>query len=261
MNARSAARSIARPALLTLALWAAGCKAGKPGSGSSLELYERGEYEAAWRQASSAAGNKAGPAHEREALVAGMSAYELKRYDEAERRLRPLSVSGDRELSGRASATLGLGNVARNNFAAAAIDLSSAGRKLTGEEAARANFCAGECYTLIGKLDAARNAYNLAQAGSADASLRARASGRNAASAYAVQLGAFGDRANAERIAAGARPRAQSRGLPAPSVVQGADVGRSSLYLVQMGRYKTKDEAASARVRIGGDAVVVPVGN
>lgn len=237
---------------------AAGCQSsGK--SRQALELYEKREYASALGEASAIAQNSTGIESERAALVAGMSAYELKKYDEARRWLRAAARSADRQVSGKASATLGLVGVAQEQHSLAAVDLTTAGRKLEGDEAARAHYLAGQCYTLLGRLDEARRSYNTALGLVRDPELRREIQAAGQDAAFTLQLGAFSNRANAERIAFAAQKRAAAAGLPPPAIISTPDVTGRTIHLVHIGRFDTRAAAVSARSKLGGDAVVVPV--
>jgi len=238
-----------------------GCQSSRVASSSeALSAYKRGDYAAAYKEAIEAHGRTTGVAQERAALVAGMSAFELGRYDDAVHWLNRVDRSQDGEIAGRATATLGLVNVERGNYSLAAIDLTNAGRMLSGEESARAYFFAGECYTLIGRLDAAQRSYALARsAGGRASGVSGQAGDRLAPSDFTVQVGAFSQWSNAESAARTARVRTAAVGLEAPRIVQSTDVNGRALYLVQVGSFKTKQQALNARVRLGGEAVVVPL--
>lgn len=251
------------PFALALSLCAGltGCQSGRIASSSAaLASYERGDYEGAYKEAIESHRRTSGVAQERAALVAGMSAFELGRYNDAVNWLNRVDRSQDSEIAGKATATLGLVHVERGNYSLAAIDLTNAGRLLRGEEAARAYFFAGECYTLVGRLDAAQRSYALARAaGASTTGISGQARDRLAPSDFTVQVGAFSQWSNAESAARTARARASAVGLDAPRIVQSQDVNGRTLYLVQVGSYKSKQEALSARVRLGGEAVVVPL--
>lgn len=260
MPTRTRKVSRAVQAFVTLALAASmlgGC-AGK-GAGSALKLYEQGDYPGAYREAETiAAQAKDQEARDQAALVAGMSAYELRRYDDAERWLRPVSRSIDRAAAGRAFATLGLVGVRQDRYSTAALDLQAAGRRLTGDDAAQANYFAGECYTLTGDLERARAAYNAALRTAESPALRERVGQRLATSDFTLQLGAFSSKVNADRTLALAARRAAERKLPAPAITTAQDVAGRTIYLVRMGMFKTRAEAVSARTRLGMESAVVP---
>jgi tetratricopeptide (TPR) repeat protein len=257
----AATRTYARPRLVTawaalaLVVAAVGCSGGA--SKRALDHYHEGRYAEALREGEQGAQTASPPESERAALVAGMSAYELKRYAEAQRWLRLASLSADSTIGGRASATLGLVHVAQDRYSTAAIDLSAAGRRLEGDEAARAHYFAGECSSILGRLDAAKRSYEQARSLAQDPSLRMRISNRLRDSGYTLQLGAFSNRANADRALAAGASRAAKAGLPTPTITATPDVTGRTVYLVQTGRFTTKEEALAARARLGGDAVVV----
>ncbi len=246
---------ITRSTFVLFALLLTACSTAGPKR--ALDLYNQGQYAEALREADQASQTTRPPASDHAALIAGMSAYELKKYPEAERWLRPASRSTDREIAGRALATLGLVNVARERYSTAAIDFSSAGRRLTADEAARAHFLAGECYSILGRLDAAQRAYALAGSLAKDASTRSRAANRMTATGYTLQIGAFSNRANADRTAATGAARAAAAALPAPAIVATPDATGRTIYLVQIGRFTTKEDAAIAKSKLQGDAVIV----
>lgn len=233
----------------------AACSGGA--SKRALTLYNEGQFAEALREGEQGAQTASPPESERAALVAGMSAYELKRYADAQRWLRTASLSADATIAGRASATLGLVQVAQDRYSTAAIDLSAAGRRLEGDEAARAHYFAGECYSILGRLDAAKRSYEQARGLAQDSALRARIGTRLNASGYTLQLGAFSNRANADKALAAGAARAAKAGLPTPATTATPDVTGRTIYLVQTGRFTSKEEAIAARARFGGDAVVV----
>jgi len=245
---------------LGLALGALGACAGgsAPGAqGRALDLYESGDRAGALRAARAVHGRSRGEDRSRAALVAGMSAYELGHLDVSLTWLLPLVDEGNPEIAGRASATLGLVSAARGDHAGAAIRFTNAGRLLSGEEAAQANFFAGECYSMLGRTDAARRAYMMAQGGSRDRTPREQLEHRLSPRSFTVQLGAFSSYTRASSAASEARSRAVRLGLGMPRVVPSEAVTSQMLYLVHVGRFDSEAEAQSARVKMGSEAVVV----
>lgn len=259
MSGRRAVRALARTALgLTLVMGA--CQSARPkASEEALIRYEARDYNNALRLARASHGRTAGVKQEEAAFIAGMSAYELKRFDEAETWLRPLTRSADPSIAGRSSATLGLIAASQGVYTTAALDLMAAGRKLEGDEAARAMLMAGDCYRLVGRLDAATSAYATGRGIARSNALKETLAARQENTAYTVQFGAFSNYANATRALDRARLRATAQGLPAPAIVTTTDVTGQTLYLVQTGKFESKDQASAARVRLGSELVVVPV--
>ncbi|MDX2114740.1 MAG: SPOR domain-containing protein [Planctomycetota bacterium] len=240
-------------AVLAMVLVLGGCSGS---SSKALELYESGRYEEAISEGDRAASGS-GTSADRGTLIAGLSALELKRYAEAERRLKPLVYNTNAEIAGRAQAGIGLCQVARDRFSAAAVNLSSAGRRLSGDEGAQAHYFAGECYAVQGRLEAAKLAYEAAQAKAESPELKKRIAGRLSASEYTLQVGAFSSEQNARRTLAAVSRRAASANVGTASIVSLPDVTGRTIHLVQIGRFTTRQEAAAARTRLGTDAVVV----
>lgn len=222
----------------------------------SVEAYDAGRYAEAYRDATAEHSRTSGARKDRAALMAGLSAHALGNYATATEWLTPLVDHADREIAGRAAATLGLIEADRGDHQAAAAHLSMAGRKLSGDASAQANFQAAESYAALGRVDAARLHYRLAGATTDDSRVDLLVGDRLAMDAYTVQVGAFSSRENAMTRAEEIRRRALALGLGEPRIVLRPGPSGRSLYLVQLGSYKTESEASSARVRLGGEAVV-----
>lgn len=225
--------------------------------GSALEAYDNGDYVEALERAERAHRRERGLDREGAALIAGLAAYELDRYAEARRWLAPLLDSRDSEIAGRAAGGLGLIEVERGDYAAAVKHLDMAGRKLGGDDAARANYYAGQCYELLGRTSAATLAYRLARSTAQDPDLRERIEARLGEGGYSVQVGAFASMENAERRRGWAAARARAMGLDPPRIERTTDATGRTLFAVRIGSYGTLREAEAARVRIGGDSVVI----
>lgn len=251
-NRHAILRTIAASSIIALL---SACSGGS--SKKALDLYHQGQYPEALREGEQVAQSAKPPENDKAALVAGMSAYELKKYTEAERWLRSASRSSDFQIAGRASATMGLVNVARERYSPAAIDFSAAGRRLQGDEASRAHFLAGECYSILGRLDAAQRSYDQAKSLAQDPALRSRIGNRQNVSGYTLQLGAFSNRANADRTVEVGGQRASKAGLSAPNIIATPDATGRTIYLVQVGKFTSKEEAAVAKSKLGSDAVIV----
>jgi tetratricopeptide (TPR) repeat protein len=251
-----ARRALLAAAALACAALLSGCSSGS--AGEAVKMYEAGNYAEALREAETVhEKTRNGSTSEQAALVAGLSSYELGRYDDAEKWLRPLTRSTDRNISGRALAATGLIGVRRDRFSTAAIDLTAAGRRLQGNDAAQANFYAGECHALLGNLHRARSAYVSALRSADDPELRQKIASRQSGGEYSLQFGAFSNKANADQALAAAARRASAAGLDAPRLVSTPDVSGRTIHLVQLGRFKTRNEAITARSKLGGEAAVV----
>lgn len=248
-------------AILALPMALAGCTATSskpPASAESVRLYENKQFERAYEQSTAKANDRDLDFAQRQQaqLVAGLSAYELDRYDEAKRLLGPLTTSADRKLGGQAAAGLGLAHIATQNYDRAVEYLNQAGRQLEGDEGARANLFAGDCNAVLGRVQPARTAYQLALAQAKDQTLYTQIQRKLSTEGYTVQLGAFSKRENADRAAASFAATAKRAGLPPPTVVVDTVARGRTLYVVQTGRFKSLNEAQSAKSRLGTDSVV-----
>lgn len=226
------------------------------GKASAVALYEMGRYDDAYRAAIREEGRSSGKVRQRAALTAGLAAHAIGRDAEASRWLRPLARSNDPKVAGRAEATLGLVAMADSDHPRAATLLASAGRKLTGEASARANYHAAEAYTLSGRPDTARLHMRLALAQSTDDDFKNTIRRQLGEFEYTVQIGAYSALQNAERAAEGVRSSATRLGLGDPRIVEHRTAAGSTLFLVHIGKFVTRDEAKSARVRLGRQGVV-----
>jgi len=250
-------------------------------SGSHVTLFADGQYEQAYDSALEAAGKLRGPRHDEAALIAGLSAHALNRNSEAIRWLGPLEANANRDIAGKANATLGLIAQERSEHTIAAGRLARAAQFLGGDEAARAAMYAGDSYHAIGKTAEAQQAYKLAQARVAnDGGLRMMIGDRlagnipspgtsltkagtpttttgqtkpSAAGGYTVQAGAFSSEATAQREAQ--RLSDAMRGLESVRVVPITRNGKT-LYAVHVGRYSTAAAAQTIRQGLGKQAIV-----
>lgn len=249
---------------LTLSLGAAsltliGCGGAQKARSSYLEDYNAGRYSVAQAMAAQEASRTTGAERERAALVAGLAAHANEQQREAERWLTPLTTSNDPEIAGRACAVMGLIEMTRSNNAKAAQFFRTAATRLKGDESAKASLFAGEAYSAMGKPDEARKEYAIAQATAQDAALKQRIRDRTTevrSGAYAVQIGAFSDLANAQRAANDASATATRYNLGEPRVVGRSGPNGTMLYVVQVGRFQSRIEADAARLNMGGAAIV-----
>lgn len=246
------------------------------------DAFVAGRYNEAYQQAVETI-NETAPGRQRDeaALVAGLSASQIDRSEDARRWLEPLTRSSERDIAGRAGAGLGLMNQERGRHLEAAALLKEASEKLTGDEAARAAYQAGQSYEALGQRDQARVQYALAANQATDPALKSRAQQRGQSSAvaalpptktggtgggsaggasgsggaYALQLGVFAKLQNAEECVRKNSPIATRLGLGLPRVEQRVDDGRT-VYAVRVGHFATKDEASGRKRSFPGSAVV-----
>lgn len=212
---------------------------------SAADLYRSGQYSRSYDAAVAQANASRGTARDQAALLAGLSAHALNRNAEAVRWLRPLANNRDSILAGKAQATLGLIAQERNDHREAAELLTSASRRLAGDEAARAALYAGDSYRMLNQREQAREFYTLAQRkATSDANIRILAGDR---------LRGMGDAATATSAAPaagtatiGARPTSSPSPSPAAST---APVGTLT---VQVGAYRDRQTAEREAARLRG---------
>lgn len=239
--------------LISLMALVSGCVgAGRPGY---VRDYEAGRLSVAYRAASAAASQSTGQAREQAALIAGLSAHALGDAARSSDWLTPLLASSDRAVSGRAAAALGLLAADHGDHERAVSLLAQASVKLTGEDAAQAAFHAGESLTALGRRDAAAREYRRAFTLAKDAALKNTLTERLSGLRYTIQLGAYSSRRNAQRARRSAVAATAGLGIGSPRVIAMRRDGRT-LFVVQVGEFRTDGEADDARRRLGADAVV-----
>ncbi|HVZ93925.1 MAG TPA: SPOR domain-containing protein [Phycisphaerales bacterium] len=254
---------VASLVVLGAAIFLGGCGTSSRSSAppESVGLYQSRQFEAAYSSGQNEMNSgRDFAARQRGQLMAGLSAYELKRYPEAKSLLGSLTTSEDAKLAGQAAAGLGLAYIATDDYARAAEYLVDASRKLEGDEAARAAMFAGDCHALLGRIESAKSMYRAAQSSVSDSSLAAQIQKRLSLDGFTVQVGAYSQKTNADRIMAGLKPRAKSLGLPEPKLVLEPDATGRTLYLVQLGRFKSLMEAQAAKNKLGREGVIRQVG-
>ncbi|MBS0197091.1 MAG: SPOR domain-containing protein [Planctomycetes bacterium] len=258
-------------ALLTAlaAAFLGGCSSSQTsGSANYTEAFKAGRYADAYESASKQATLGSGPKKDQASLIAGLSAHALNRNDDAEKFLTPVVGNADPKMAGEAGAALGLIAAERGQHDKAAEYLTQAGRKLTGDDAARAFLYAGDSYKSLGKTTEARGMWSLAQTNVVnDSALRVMIGDRLSAAAtppppaaspnkaaaatrYSVQVGAFSNYTNAQAQVS------RYRAYGAARVVETHKNGKK-LFVVRVGTYATKAEADRVKKTIGSSAVVV----
>ncbi len=232
-----------------------------------VQLFETGQYTAAYEQASREAEKSTGTPKNEASLIAGLSAQALNKNAEAVRWLKPLSTGTDPVLVGKSNAALGLIAQERGEHEQAAQHLLIAGEKLQGDEAARSSMYAGDSLSVLGKHDEATAAYTRAQQQVVnDGGLRIMVGDRLrgvvptkvataprqapvAPSSLTVQVGAWSNIATAQHQAQKVASKGQVRIVPILK-----DGHR--LYAVRVGRFSSREAAEQVKTVIGGSAVV-----
>ncbi len=175
--------------------------------------------------------------------LAGLSAYHLGDNDEARRRLTAAVTELDGENAAKAQATLGLVELAQDRPAPAAEAFAAAWPALSGRDARQAARFAAASHQQLGDEHAAAEWDRIARGD--DENRRQRLA------SFTIQVGAFRDRDRAERAAVDAAEVAEDTGLGPVRIVTRSDRRGTVLYVVQLGSFSTRTEAASARQRVG----------
>lgn len=260
-------------ALLAASLLSAGCQSQPQGEQGYVQEYRDGQYASAYSEAQAAYNESDGVAKERAACVAGISAYSMGKRDLAEQWLRPIASSSDNEVSGTANWTLGLIAADRNQHAMAVPLYDAAIPKLRGDDAANAGIAAAESLQKLNRPADARQrldaALASAQSDTAKAKVQQRLAGNTNirsvpptpstlgpaarpglsgnANSFVIQLGAFGNRASADKLARSSAGAASRAGQPAPRVVATTDPKTgASLFAVRVGVFANRPAAEAA---------------
>lgn len=248
--------------LAGLGLLLAGCvgRQGPSPTEQAQAQFQQGDYARAQvtaaRAATTAGGSERNLAH----YMAGISAYRMGNMTTAERYLRVAAQSGDGSLAADARSTLGLIYSRLGRYALAANAFQRGADLQQGEDRAQAYFYAGVAQQKLGQWPQARTSLLLARKSTRDAGLVGRIDQQLAVTGYTIQIGAFTNRANADKLAAQYAGRASLTKVGSVYVTPGRGSDGRAVNLVQVGRYATFGAANNARSRLGDSgAVIVPL--
>ncbi|MBL9001898.1 MAG: SPOR domain-containing protein [Phycisphaerae bacterium] len=262
------ARFVSLFAALIMAVSVFGCSSSQDTKSDYVKDFENGRYAAAYESASKQATLGSGPRKDQAALIAGLSAQALNRDSDAEKYLGMVKDNADPKIAGQAGAALGLLASEQGRYAEAADYLAKAGRKLEGDDAARAFMYSGDAYKSLGQTTEARGMWSLAQTKVLkDAGLRVMIGDRLAAASnpppttkppavggpaqFTVQVGAFSSYTNAQK------QLSRFRAYGEPRVVETTDKSGKQLFAVRVGRFATRPEAERVKNTIGAEARVM----
>jgi tetratricopeptide (TPR) repeat protein len=227
-----------------------------PAREAMVSEYSAGRYSIAQRAAKDAMADLEGRDKERAMLIAGLSAQALQQRADAAFWFRQIERSTDPEIAGRARAGLGLLALDEGDYTRAAAMLSTASAQLKGDESARASLFAGQAYEAMNRPDRARTQYMIALGLTQSPALKSNVQTALASigeRVYTVQLGAYASRVNAERAAQQFARQSTSLNMGEPRIVERRGVGGSgdgTLYLVQIGTFKSQNDADRARASL-----------
>jgi tetratricopeptide (TPR) repeat protein len=223
---------------------------------TAYDLYTARKYEPARAAAEADHRKSDGRAREIAALTAGLSCHALGRTAEAQTWLTPLSTSTYPEIAGRADATLGL--IAHNSgeHAKAADLLVKGAGRLSGDTAARTWVRAGHSYTALKRYPDAKRCYDAAFGAAKTPALKGAIQPYTAAGPFAVQVGVFTSKPNADRKANEVAPAASRLGIGQPRVLPETVSGKGA-FAVRLGSFPNRHAAALACGQLGMQACVV----
>ncbi len=232
------------------AIFAGGCdEAAKRSLSAVTQHYNAGGYRQALVEAGAIAAGVDGTAYDQARYLAGLSAYRLGRDDEAMRYLRPLTKHTDAKIAGSANATVGLIHAAYHRDQQALLAFNEAIKRLRGADAGKAHYHLALSQQKLGLWRSSRAHLDMALQATTDPALRKVIRQRQSANAFTLQLGAYGQRKNADDRAREMRANANRVGAGTPSVVPTIS-HRRRLYLVQTGRFRTHAEARKALAQL-----------
>ncbi|MCE9620098.1 MAG: SPOR domain-containing protein [Planctomycetes bacterium] len=136
---RSWRRRLLRLAGLIAIAGAAACQTTHPDRlDPAIASYESKNWQQSLDQASEVQKDSSGTVRDQAAFLAGLSAYQLGNYDEAQSRFQVSEQSGDAQTAGESKVMLGDLMVHRSRYPEAANYYDAAAGKLSGESAQRA---------------------------------------------------------------------------------------------------------------------------
>jgi tetratricopeptide (TPR) repeat protein len=262
MNPAKICRELLLVILVVLGVLLPGCNAsrGPTPTEQAQAHYMRGDYAKAQSAAARAAATAGGAQRDLAHYMAGMSAYRLNNFPAAERYLRVAASSSDGSMAADAQSTLGLIYSSQGRYTQAADALLRSAKLQTGEDRAQAYFYAGIAQQKLGHWPQARTSLLLARRSTRDSGLGQQIDQQLAVTGYTIQVGAFTNRANADKAARTYANKAASARIGVVQVAPVTRAGGRSVNLVQVGRFATFNAASTARSRLGDPgAVIVPL--
>jgi hypothetical protein len=213
---------------------------------SYISLYRSGDYDGSLRAA------KAFPTshHGSERLIAGMSLAALDKPEEAKIWLQPLTSSSDRNIRGRAKASMGLILADENAHQDAARLLDQASSDLAGPQSGWAAHYGAQEFTYAGdnlRSERLRSVATLRGPSDPDAKLSGN---------FTVQLGSFTSRSRAQSRVRDTTLAATNAGLDSPRVEM-TMAGSKPFYAVRVGRFGTSADAQAASDKFPGDTAII----
>ena len=228
---------------------------------NAIAAYEAGRYDTAQSSAVAAMAGERGRAKQRAAYVAGISAFRLRDFDVAENRLLTSVQSRDAQVAGRSYATLGLIRLNQGRRADADQYFRRAAEILPSVEAETARRSIRTTGAVTRSPAAVSADITPINHGG---SLRRTSRTQHATSTppYVLQVGAFKSQSNAEQARRQAEVLAKKHQLGQVRIVTRTNRATPSqtLYIVQLGRFDSKQQAIDMRRRLGRASYIVAEG-
>lgn len=198
-----------------------------------------------------------GQASQQGAYMAGMSAYKLGKNGEAINYLTQAAQSSDKGMAGDALATVGLIYAQQNNHRAAANSFINAASRLEGQAKANAYFYAAVSEQKIGRWADARAHLSLARNESSDQAFKQQVDDQFSVTGYSLQVGAFSDTANANKVASEWITKAKDFRIGQPRLVTQTTADGKTVTAVQIGQFSSYATALMARQELADQSIIV----
>lgn len=239
----------------------AGCEStgSKQALNRAVADYNSQHYFLAQRRSAEVAKKANGTLRDQAAYLAGLSAYQLGDFVEAELQLTKAARSTDRVTAGRAKAVMGLLRVDQDRPGDAAGLLNEASISMRGEDSHQAAFQAALAHDKAG---------GRIPDYVADQIYRHRATQNGTRSsqtmvdrkAFSLQVGAFHELKRAQTAAKKIAGVARANDLGRVRIVKKRDDRGRMLFIVQLGRFNTRFDAKNIHKQIGRkDLIVAPL--
>lgn len=241
---------------------------GAAGMNGALADYNAQRFAQA-REKADAVQNQSTVPNQREeaAYLGGLAAYQLGDLDGAERRFMVSTRSSSGQTAAKSKAMMGQIRMDQGRPRDAAAYFVDAQPLLTGDDAELCAYNASVAYQQSGDTNSAktwmaksgnlvpgRSTYSAPPSGSGTTVARSNTTtgGSNASSAtgFTLQVGAFKEKTRAQQAAADAQKLASRDGLGSVKILTRKDNRGSTMYVVQFGRFATREAAAAARSKL-----------
>lgn len=238
-----------------------GCEStgSKQALNTAVADYNAKNYLIAQRRSAKVAKSASGTLRDQAAYLAGLSAYKLGDFVEAELQLTKAVRSPDRITAARAKAVMGLIRVDQDRPGDAAGFLNEASYSMQGEDSRQAAYQAALAHEEAGSRipDYASGQSKRGQTSQSWSSSNGVTAGRNT---FSLQVGAFHERKRAETAAQKIAGVARANGLGNVRIVRKRDTRGRTLFIVQLGRFPNRFEAKDIHRQIGRkDLIVAPL--